>query len=136
GGASILSTRPPRLADPRGRPTAVLARPHVREVPSSLQRCVPRTWPFRDRLIVLGRLNIYQYPFALFFREQRLSYCMIAHDADVQRSWHRLNDLARRGTSEGGRLHCRRLSPPHSLPDAIERMTDDVSLDPDSCVQR
>jgi glycosyltransferase involved in cell wall biosynthesis len=51
----------------------------------------------RPDVVVLGHLDLYQYPFVLLFRERQLPYGIIAHDVEVHRSPNRQNDLVRRG---------------------------------------
>lgn len=80
----------------------------------SLRRLLDRTPPFqssaqaiarlsqiverrRPDVVVLGHLDLHQYPFALFFRERQLPYGIIAHDVEIHRSPNRQNDLVRRG---------------------------------------
>ncbi len=51
----------------------------------------------RPDVVVLGHLDLNQYPFVLFLREQQLPYGIIAHDVEVHRYPHKKNDLLRRG---------------------------------------
>lgn len=51
----------------------------------------------KPALIVIGHLDLKLYPLALHLRENRLPYGIIAHDAEIYFSAHRLNDRVRRG---------------------------------------
>ena len=52
---------------------------------------------YRPDVVILGHLDIHQYPLVLFLREQQLPYGIIAHDVEIQRHPHQINDLYRRG---------------------------------------
>jgi O-antigen/teichoic acid export membrane protein/glycosyltransferase involved in cell wall biosynthesis len=51
----------------------------------------------RPVLIVMGHLDMKLYPLVLYMLENRLPYGLIAHDAEIYFSAHRLNDRVRRG---------------------------------------
>jgi O-antigen/teichoic acid export membrane protein/glycosyltransferase involved in cell wall biosynthesis len=51
----------------------------------------------KPALVVMGHLDLKLYPLVLYLRENRLPYGIIAHDAEIYFSAHRLNDRVRRG---------------------------------------
>jgi hypothetical protein len=90
----------------------------------TLQRILDRTPPFQSSVeavarltqivskenldvVVLGHLDLHQYPFALFFRQKQLSYGIIAHDVEVHRFPSKKNDLVRRGMMLKGAMPTR-----------------------------
>jgi glycosyltransferase involved in cell wall biosynthesis len=48
-------------------------------------------------VVIFGHLDFKLYPFALLLAEERIPYGIIAHDFEIYRWSHRINDIVRRG---------------------------------------
>jgi glycosyltransferase involved in cell wall biosynthesis len=71
--------------------------PHFRVSAEWVARFVEIARDYKPDVVVLGHLDIYQYPLVLSLLQNRVPYGIVAHDVEIHRFDRRPNDLLRRG---------------------------------------